>query len=348
MSLLIFTQIIYIVVFCFFMIMYSFLVLTPSVLLKNRNLIRFGRELGQTASNTLLTSGLGCKFYIKDQLDTIISQIHENPDLIDFVFVNHITTIDFLMVASYLQSLKISNFNFILRKGVVYNPMIGMTMFANNDIKLNRKWELDKNIITKQIDKIYTSLSKEQGKQIIVIFPEGTRITKTKLEEGQKFSKENNLPIYKNLLVPKTKGSWTVVKHLAESNKLGKIWDITLAIPSIINGRNAHIEDLFSKKIGPVYTDIRELKINDEYKDMDLFKKWVLKQWEDKDDYLSNYSNFNYNRIEYKDKHYNHIIFITYMTMLGILMLSNKYTLIYVLFFAILSYIIIGFDIASC
>jgi len=227
------------------MMMYSFIVTTPSILLRNRSLIRFSKEMGQTATTTLLTRGLGCQFYIKDKLEQVISRLHENPTKIDFMFVNHITTIDFLFMISYLQAFNISNFNFVFRKGVIYNPVIGITLYANTDIKLNRKWDIDKEIITKQLDKIDTT----NTKQVVVIFPEGTRITQKKLKEAREFSKENNIPIFKNLLVPKTKGSWMIVKHLAETNRLGKIWDITMVVPSIINGRNAHLEEIFFKKI---------------------------------------------------------------------------------------------------
>jgi hypothetical protein len=321
--------------------MYSYLILTPSILLSNKNLIKFVKQLGQTATTILLLKGMGCQFHLKQKIDEVISRMHENPELIDFIFVNHITTVDFLFMVSYLQALKIENFNFVLRKGVIFNPVVGLTMYANSDIKLNRKWEIDKTIINKQLDNIDTT----KTKQVIVIFPEGTRITDEKLKAAQKFSRENNLPVFNNLQVPKTKGSWMMIKHLAETNRLGKIWDVTMAVPSIIDGRGAYIEDIMSKNVGPIYTDIRELKLNNEYKDMETFKTWFLNNWKDKDDFLENYSKMTFNPIDFSDLRYHHIIHITFVSIIGILLLMNNISRYYVLMMVILAYILTIFGL---
>jgi len=338
---MIFLQIFYIIIFCFFITMYSYLILTPSILISNKNLIKFVKQLGQTATTILLLKGMGCQFHLKQKLDEVISRLHENPELIDFMFVNHITTIDFLFMVTYLQSLKIENFNFVVRKGLIFNPMVGLTIYANSDIKLNRKWEMDKDIINKQLDKIDTT----KTKQVIVIFPEGTRITDEKLKAGQQFSRENNLPIFNNLQVPKTKGSWMMIKHLAETKRLGKIWDVTMAVPSIIDGRGAYIEDIMSKNVGPIYTDIRELKLNDEYKDMETFKAWFLNHWKDKDKFLENYSKMAFNLIDFSDLRYPHIIHITFVSILGLLLLMNNISRYYVLLMVLLAYVLTIFGL---
>ena len=182
-------------------------------------------------------------------------------------------------------------------------------------------------------------------KQVIVIFPEGTRITDEKLKAAQKFSRENNLPVFNNLQVPKTKGSWMMIKHLAETNRLGKIWDLTMAVPSIINGRGAYIEDVMSKDVGSIYTDIRELKLNDEYKDMETFKTWFLNNWKDKDKFLENYSKMAFNLLDFTDLRYHHIIHITFVSIIGILLLMNNISRYYVLLMVILAYILTIFGL---
>jgi len=45
-------------------------------------------------------------------------------------------------------------------------------------------------------------------------FVEGTRATPKKITEGQEYSKERNLPVFKNLLVPRTKGFVAMVTGL--------------------------------------------------------------------------------------------------------------------------------------
>ena len=70
-------------------------------------------------------------------------------------------------------------------------------------IFIERSWEKDKHKIEQKVSKLKN--------KIIIIFPEGTRKTIKNYKESVNYSIKNNFPIYENLLLPRTKGSWKII-----------------------------------------------------------------------------------------------------------------------------------------
>jgi hypothetical protein len=336
---MIFRQITLIILFTYWILAHSYLLVTPSILLGNQTLINLVKELSQTFSTRILLDGFSTQFFMAANQTNIQLEINQNIDLIDIMVCNHVSTFDFLIAMAYLKNFNIGSYNFVLKNEITYFPGFGLIMYASPDIKLNRRWEQDKLNLGKQIDKIKTNHS---DKQVILIFPEGTRLTKEKLLEGHKFSELNNLPIFENLLVPKTKGLWTLISHLSQTKRLGKIWDLTLAIPKFM-GKSAYLTDIIGKKMGPVYGIFRELK-NCQYQNLNEFKSWFIKNWQIKDELLSNYNKFIYNQIEFSDKS-SHILLITLTIILSTIMLTNKYSRGYLLLSFLLAYTLIIFKL---
>jgi 1-acyl-sn-glycerol-3-phosphate acyltransferase len=320
---------------------YSYLFVTPGLLLSNNfiteQILAQAKTLSQTFSTMMLLDGFNIDFFMAKTDKNIEQQINQNPELVDIIVCNHVSTIDFLIVMAYLQKFKIGSFNFVLKNEIIYTPGFGLIMFASPDIKLNRNWETDKQTFGKQLDNIKTSSG---NKQVILIFPEGTRINNTKLIEAQQYSINNNLPIFSNLLVPKTKGLWFLINHLAQTSKLGKIWDLTLAIPKFL-GTSAYLTDIIGKPIGPVYGIFRELELPTDYNDPDQFKHWFLKTWEVKDEFLQNYKKLIYQKITWDEFKIKNMVGITIITLITWLLITNKYSRYYVLVSLLLSYLLI-------
>jgi hypothetical protein len=331
-------QITYLILFIYWVLAYTYLFITPSILISNKYLIRLVKTLSQSLSTLLLIDGFKTDFHLVSTPFNIKDLTNQNPELIDILVCNHVSTMDFLILMSYLQYFGIDSYNFSLKNIINYFPGFGLIMYSNTDIKLSRNWEKDKDNLAKQIDKIETGTKK----QFIIFFPEGTRLTKQKLEEGQKFSKSNNLPIYDNLLVPKSKGLWFLVNHLNKINKLGRVWDLTLAIPKFL-GNSAYVNDVFGKSIGPVYGMMRELKMDFDIQDPELFKSWLFKNWKIKDDFIKNYKKFIYKKLEFEDPKYRHISLIVLVCLLFSLFLGYKYGRYYLILSFVLSYIFIIF-----
>lgn len=324
---------------------YSYLLITPSILMSNNFILKQAKVLSQSFSTIMLLDNFKIDFFMTKTEKNVEKLINQNPELIDVIVCNHVSTIDFLIVMAYLQKFKIGSYNFVLKNEIVYTPGFGFIMYAGPDIKLNRNWEKDKETFGKQINKIKSGSESNRDKQIIIIFPEGTRLTNKKLEEGHKFSIDNNLPVFKNLLVPKTKGLWYLINHLDQINKMGRLWDLTLAIPNFLD-ESVYLTDIITKPIGPVYGIFRELELEkNKYQDLEKFKIWFFKKWKLKDDFLQNYKSFIYKKIIWDDIKIKHLVIVILITIIGYLTLTNKYGRYYLLISVILAYMLVIFKL---
>ncbi len=340
---MLFKQILYLVSYFYYCISYGYLFLTPSVLISKKLANKLSKnciKLSQSLTTVALKDGFKADFHLVSSPNNLKELANQNPELIDILICNHSSTFDFLIIKSYLQYIGIDSFNYFIKNTINYVPGIGLVMYSSTAIKLSRNWEKDKHSLANQIDKFDTSPN--SNKQFIIIFPEGTRSTPKKLEEGQIFSKLNNLPVYDNLLVPKSKGLHFLVNHLNKTNKLGRIWDLTLAIPKIMK-QSAYINDIFGKPIGPVYGMMKELKINFDNQDSELFKSWLLEKWKIKDDFLKNYNKYIYKKLEFSDPKYRHIALIVLVSLIFSLLIGFKYGRYYLILSFVISYILIIF-----
>jgi 1-acyl-sn-glycerol-3-phosphate acyltransferase len=328
-------KILSIVFFVYFLIISSYLLIFPGKVFNNNFLTSLPKSLLQSYLCLIFKYLFDLQFHIATDIDT--EKLNENTDKIDIILANHVSTIDFMLITSYLNCFNIDGFNFVLRDGLLYYPGFGFLLYGNSDIKVKRKWEEDKNTITTQIDKIRLDSGK---KQFIIIFCEGTRITEEKLVEGQQFSVQNDFPVYNNLLVPKSKGLQTIISYLNNSNKLGRVWDLSIIMPKFL-GKACYINDIFDGKIGDVYTIFRELDLKP-LNNID-FKPWLLNVWKDKDDIISNYKSYEYKKLEMNLK-IMHFVYILLTAITSYHMLKNKYTRYYLYIVILISYIIIFID----
>ena len=333
------TQIMFLVTYVYWVIAYSYLVLTPSILISNDYLIKLIKKLSQTLTVFTLIYGFKAEFYLTNTQQDIKHLMNQNTDLIDIIVCNHITTIDFAIVVVFLKYFDISAYNFILQYKVKYIFGFGLVMYANPDIKLFRNWEKDKDSLPNQIENFKTSVNSK--KQLLLIFPEGTRFTEAKFKDAQEFSKSKNIPVYDHLLVPKARGLWFLLNSLKKSNKLGRIWDITLTVPSMLDGKSAYINNLIGKPIGPIYGTIKELQLNCDYEDLEKFKIWLFNNWKIKDDFMKYYKNFIYKKLYFDNSKYKHLAIIITVCILFSLFLTNKYGRYYLLASVITGYSLI-------
>lgn len=331
---MIFKQILYLVYFTFWVISYSQLILVPSFVINNKNTAKKIKEDAQQLSTRMLSSAFNANFYLAKTEQNINELINENKELIDIVVCNHVSTIDFLLVLNCLKKFNVSC-SPIIKKPIKYIPGYGFVCHMDNDIVLSRNWERDQRTLGEQINKIHIG----NKKQVILIFPEGTRITSAKLKEGQEYSQKNNLPVFNNLLVPRTKGLWYIINHLQESQKLGRIWDMSLAIPKFM-GNSAYISDLLGGSLGNIFCIIRELKIKHD-KDTVNFKNIFLKSWKEKDTMLKDYHKFIYDKVDSTNNISNSIL----LTVFSLAILFSKSGRHYYILTLIVSYMIVTLDI---
>ncbi len=332
-------QITLFVTFVFLILGYSYALITPALLIGYTPIIDYVKLLAQTFFTIVLVKGFKTKFKLAESKQNITQLINENPDKIDILVCNHTSSLDFLIIMSYLQEFQIEIFNFVLKSDIIYTPGFGFIMYGSSDVKLNRNWEQDKETLGKQLDKI-----KFTGKkQVILIFPEGTRLTETKLKEGQEFSKKNSLPVFSNLMVPKSKGLWFIINHLAQTNKLGKIWDISLIFPKYLK-KSIGFTNILAEPIGDVNVIWRHVELTKNYSNQNEFKAWLINLWITKDSLIKHYDKIIYKEIFPHTKAKTSTKLLTIIiSVLIIGLLLNKYGRNYMLVSLLLSYVLIIF-----
>jgi len=117
----------------------------------------------------------------------------------------------------------LANGKVIAKKMLKYVPTIGISWALNDMIFLDRNWEKDKQNLTDSME----VLASYKDPFWLLLFPEGTRLSQDKLEKGQAFSKERNLPVLKHQLYPRTKGFARIMEKL-DTSKVKHVYDITI------------------------------------------------------------------------------------------------------------------------
>jgi hypothetical protein len=228
----------------------------------------------------------------------------KTPNKVDVIIANHISTIDYALLSSILEKFNFDENYFIIKRSSTLLPIGGFLFASDNDIKLSRKWKEDENHIFRELKNITSGT--------IIIFPEGTRFTEDKQKEAINFSKENNYPIYENTLVPRTKGIWKILSYLHKENKLGNMFDLTLIIEKFIK-KSAFMNNILLKDMGKSYVIMRNITLPDTkiLYNKDIFKQWFFFMWKQKDNLITNHSNYVYNKLESEYKTSNYILIIT-------------------------------------
>jgi 1-acyl-sn-glycerol-3-phosphate acyltransferase len=323
----------------FFILSYAYIFSLPAILLGSSKMKQYVKTLAQSFNTLLLLKGFNTTFYLENS-EEVSTKMNENKELIDVIFCNHISTLDFIIITSYLQHFNIEQINYVLKKDIIYYPGYGVTMYTNSDIKLDRSWETDQRNIIKQIDNININ----GKKQVILIFPEGTRFTAEKMMDAQQFAIDSGYDPYQYTMFPKTKGTWILLNTLKNANKLGRVWDTTLIMPRFIR-KSSYISDILGKSLGPVYGQFKEVELPQDIVDMNIFKKWFLENWKRKDILFENYKDIKYDLLEFKDRHYHHIAYIVMVCCMGAVMLSSSDGMLALGISMIITYMLIIFNL---
>lgn len=245
---------------------------------------------------------------------------YKQSDKVDIVISNHINTIDFAIYLSLIRLFDSRPIYYLFKKSIVFIPGSGFILGLGRDIKMNRKMEDD-------IDNINESISKiKEG--IIILMPEGTRFTPEKFADAQKYSKDNNLPVFNNTLFPKMKGIFTISNILKKNNRLGNIIDFTIQVENFKNTKT-YMDKIMTKKFGDTFGIINCYNIPEKMlNNYDIFKNWFLEKiWTTKDKILDNICNrtlYNYKELVPNMKGYEYFILIICVTLFFYLALHTN------------------------
>ncbi|RHZ70593.1 hypothetical protein Glove_269g38 [Diversispora epigaea] len=150
-------------------------------------------------------------------------------------------------------------------------------------IFLKRSWDADKNVLTKTMNRLADS----KEPLWLLIFPEGTVVSKSARQKSKCYSEKNGLSDHEHLLLPRSTGLHFCTKALRKS--VDYIYDFTIGFEGISAGEFP--EDIYTlrgiylsgKYPRNVHIHIRKFLISEIPEEEEKFTEWLRQRWMEKD-----------------------------------------------------------------
>ncbi|KAI4703668.1 hypothetical protein J4E89_009891 [Alternaria sp. Ai002NY15] len=223
------------------------------------------------------------------------------------LMANHQLYTDWLYIWWIAYTNNMHGFIYIILKESLKNiPIIGWGAQFYNFIFLSRKWEEDQRTFKKHLNK----LNKKGDPMWLIIFPEGTNLSKTTREKSQQWAKKNGLQDMKHQLLPRSTGLKFCLNELRETTDW--LYDCTIAYEGVPEGQFG--QDIFTLRSSffegrppkSVNMHWRRFHLDDiPYENTHAFEVWLRNRWREKDYMLEYFS--RHNRFPAEDFWKNHL-----------------------------------------
>ncbi|KAG9186121.1 hypothetical protein G6011_02677 [Alternaria panax] len=223
------------------------------------------------------------------------------------LMANHQLYTDWLYIWWIAYTNNMHGFIYIILKESLKNiPIIGWGAQFYNFIFLSRKWEEDQRTFKKHLSK----LNKKGDPMWLIIFPEGTNLSKTTREKSQKWAQKNGLQDMKHQLLPRSTGLKFCLNELRETTDW--LYDCTVAYEGVPEGQFG--QDIFTLRSSffegrppkSVNMHWRRFHLDDiPYENTHAFEVWLRNRWREKDYMLEYFS--RHNRFPAEDFWKNHL-----------------------------------------
>lgn len=262
-------------------------------------LVFFNRKLFHSLIDLSLNAWFGLAVYLLEKVGKIKIYLHKAKNDKDLemkksaiVMMNHRTRLDWLFYFCILYRLNaLSNIKIILKKGLDKIPGAGWAMQTALFIFIQRKWEIDRNILSKAIN-YYNSIQK---KVFVLIFPEGTNLTASTRAKSDKFASEHNLKPYTQVLHPRVTGLSHVFNEMKKINMIDSIHDVTIGycgetIPETeLQFLNGSLPDEIHFYIDKFDSNQVVNGSGDEAANKEMLEKWIADRWNVKETFLKSF-----------------------------------------------------------
>ncbi|KAG4030233.1 hypothetical protein MFRU_013g02490 [Monilinia fructicola] len=206
------------------------------------------------------------------------------------VIANHVSWTDFYMIqALAIRAGMLGRCRWFAKIELRWVPLLGWGIWGMGMPMVSRNWLKDK----KELDRVFAGVVVKKWPQWLISFSEATRYTPKKYEETKTWCKENNRPIPKHLLYPRTKGFVTTVQHLRKAKHVKAVYDMTIAYskhnkwheaPTIWESLSCG--DLSGKRGYKFHVEVKRFPL-DELPESDAgLAKWLETRWIEKGEYL--------------------------------------------------------------
>ena len=174
---------------------------------------------------------------------------------------------------------RLGDMKWFVKDAVKWVPGIGWGMLLLDCFFVKRDWAQDQD----NINKTFARILKNQVPLWLTMFPEGTRLKESKLEESQAFAKKSKLPILKHLLTPRSKGFVASVQGL--HSYIQAVYEVSI-------GYKDGVPSLWQYVGGygrVAYMHVRRFPIADLPTSKEDLSQWLQLRWSEKDQLLEHF-----------------------------------------------------------
>lgn len=206
------------------------------------------------------------------------------------VISNHVSWTDFYMIqALAIRAGMLGRCRWFAKIELRWVPLLGWGIWAMGMPMVSRKWTKDK----KELDRVFAGITGRKWPTWLISFSEATRYTPKKAEAARVWCKENDRPMPKHLLYPRTKGFVTTVQHLRKAKHIVAVYDMTIAYqhkhkfleaPTIWESLSC--PDLSGKRGYRFHVDIKRIPLVDLPETDAELAKWLETRWMKKGEFL--------------------------------------------------------------
>jgi len=200
------------------------------------------------------------------------------------IIVNHRGDLDWLVGLLCLDAFGgVGACKAMIKSDLLLVPFFGFVWWACDFISLKRNWASDESTLKRSCANQHC-YREEKVPYALTVFPEGTRITPEKLQASQEFCRKKELPVYRNLLCPRTKGLWSAVSAL----KLDALYDATVT-PPIDSGPETNMLTLARGLPCDIHIHFERILPTDIPKEEQEFALWLYHRWSVKEERLDRF-----------------------------------------------------------
>ncbi|RXG72042.1 Lysocardiolipin acyltransferase 1, partial [Armadillidium vulgare] len=147
----------------------------------------------------------------------------------------------------------------------------------NRFFYLRRNWNTDKDVISKLI-KYFKEINLTYQ---ILLFPEGTNLTKSTKRRSDEYGNKNNFPLYDYVLHPRTTGFCFLSQEMMKAQHLDAIYDVTVMYPKTLP--ETELDLLKGNFPEEVHFFIKRYPIETIPKSESELQRWLRDLWDEKE-----------------------------------------------------------------
>jgi 1-acyl-sn-glycerol-3-phosphate acyltransferase len=174
---------------------------------------------------------------------------------------------------------RLGDLKWFVKEPLKYVPGVGWGMLFLDCLFVKRNWDSDQGLIRK----VFRKFNEDHIPIWLVSFSEGTRFTPAKRARSWAYARENGLPSFEHLLLPRTKGFAASVIGLRQH--VTAVYDITIAYEKGI----PNLWQFTCGWVDRISMHVKRYPIADLPSDPEALSRWLRERFEEKDRLLGEF-----------------------------------------------------------